>query len=150
MRRAFLLASIAAGAVALFTTVQVTAAARQDRRIESFKSKLSDLTFCRTGFEIASSRPHYMARFAKNPETKAELLQESDALEAKRGQMDQLISDHIKEADDLDLDTTELTLFIEMIQREAELKAVHVAGWVEKPEVFLDHITELSEPYLTE
>lgn len=148
MRRAYLLASIAAGAVALFTTVQVTAAVRQDRKIETFKHRLADLTFCRTGFEIASSRPHYMARFAKNPEVKAELIHESDVLEAKKDQMDQLISDHIKEGDDLDLDTTELTLFIEMIQREAEQKAVHVAGWVEKPEVFLDHITEVSDNYL--
>lgn len=148
MRRAFLLAGIAAGAVALFTTGQVVAANSRANQIQTFKTKLADLTFCRTGFEIMSSRPHFMAQFVRNPEAKADLLEYSDELNAKKDQLDVLIAQTIKEARDLPLDANERFALIEKTKWDAELDAVHTAGWVEEPVAFLDHITELSEPYL--
>lgn len=149
MRRAFLLAGIAAGAIALFTTGSMVAAnARSASRIETFKVKLADLTFARTGFEIMSSRPHYMARFVENAEAKADLLELSSEMNSRKEQLDVLIAETIKEARDLPLDTNERNALIEKTCWDAEVDAVHVAGWVEEPEVFLDHINEIAEPYL--
>lgn len=150
MRRAFLLAGIAAGAVALFTTVSVTAAYRQATQIESFKTKLADLTFCRTGYDIASSRPHYIARFTADPQEKSDLLELSEVLNSRKEQLDKLIADHLKEAKDLPLDAHERHTLVEQTKWEAELEAVHTAGWVEEPEAFLDHLLERCEPYITE
>lgn len=151
MRRAFLLAGIAAGAVALFTTGSLVAAnARSTNRIETFKTRLADLTFARTGFEIMSSRPHYMARFVENAAVKADLLEISDQMDAKKEQLDILIAETIKEARDLPLDSAERTALIEKTKWDAEVDAVHTAGWVEEPEAFLDHINELADPYLNE
>jgi hypothetical protein len=150
MRRAFLLAGIAAGAVALFTTVSVTVSARQASQIQTFKTKLADLTFCRTGYDIASSRPHYIARFTEDAQEKADLIELSDVLLERKEQLDQLISDHLKEAKDLPLDAYERSLLVEKTTWEAELDAVHTAGWVQEPEAFLDHLLERCEPYINE
>ena len=147
MRRAFLLAGIAAGAVALFTTGQVVASSQRSTKIETFKTRLADLTFCRTGFEIMSSRPHYMARFVDDAAAKAELLKFSDEMNSKKEQLDGLIADTIKEARDLPLDSEERNALIEKTRWDAELDAVHTTGWVEEPKSFLDHINERCEPY---
>ena len=148
MRRAFLFAGIAAGAVALFTTGSVVAASVRTSRIETFKNKLADLQFCRTGYEIASSRPHYIARFVGNAEAKADLLEFSDEMNTLKEQVDVLIAEHIRDAKDLHLDSEERNALIEKTKWDAELDAVHTAGWVEEPEVFLDHLNERCEQYL--
>lgn len=149
MRRAFLFAGIAAGAVALFTTgSMVVAAGSRQTRIETFKTRLADLTFARTGFEIMSSRPHYVARFVTNPEAKADLLEFSDEMNAKKDQLDVLIAETIKEAKDLPLDSEDRVALIEKTRWDAEVEAVQTAGWIEEPEDFLDHINELADPYL--
>lgn len=149
MRRSFLFASIAAGAIALFTTGSVVVATNRATKIETFKSKLADLTFCRTAFEIASSHPSYITRFIDDEKTKEELIEESDALDSKKAQIDILIIEHIEEARDLPLDESERVALIEKVTWDAELEAVQAAGWVEKPEAFLDHINEICEPYLS-
>ena len=149
MRRSFLLASIAAGAVALFTSVTVAVATSRAIKIESFKSKLADLAFCKTGYEIASSHPHYAARFA-DTKAKALLIEESDQLNAKKEQLEILIEEHIKEAEDLHLNEQERQTLIDSTTTDAEMDAVEAALELEEPETFLDYINELCEPYLTE
>lgn len=149
MRRSFLLASIAAGAVALFTSGTVAVATSRAIKIETFKTKLAELAFCKTGYEIASSHPHYAARFA-NAKAKSVLIKESDQLNAKKEQLELLIEEHIKEAEDLHLNEQERQTLIDSTTSDAEMDAVKVALELEEPATFLDHINELCEPYLTE
>lgn len=148
MRRAFLLVGIAASATALFTTVSYAT----DRRsktvaVREYKEKLADLTFCRTGYEIASSKTHFLAG-AEQGEYKEALLEMSDDMRIKQRELDRLISEHLAEAKDLPMEAEDRALMLEKVQWDAEVEAVQTAGWVEEPDDFLDHIEERCQPYL--
>jgi hypothetical protein len=150
MRRAILLAGITTGIAALFTTVSYAQTQRQKTvAVREFKAKLADLTFCRTGYEIAASRSHYIAGTAAGGYREA-FLEYSDELEAKRKELDSMIAEHLREAKDLPMDATDRTLMIEKVQWDAEVEAVQIAGWVEEPDEFLDHLEERCQPYITE
>jgi len=147
MRRALLFAGIAAGAVALFTTISYTHT--QQKRVDSviaFKTKLADLTFCRTGYDIASSLPHYKSRFAESFSERIDLLKQSDELAARKDHLDRLLTSHIAKAKDLPV--VDHIALVKEIQWQAELDAVKTAGWVEEPEDFLDHLETRCEQYI--
>jgi hypothetical protein len=146
MRRSYLIASLA-GAIALFTTGSLVVVSNRASKIESFKTKLSELTFCKTAYEIASSHPSYISRFVEDERTKEELLKESELLNSKKEKIDLLIDQHIKEAAELPLDDISVRTLIDKTTWDAELEAVQAAGWVEEHEAFLDQIDEICKPY---
>jgi len=147
MRRALLLAGIAAGAVALFTTVSYTYYQNQQTHsVVAFKTKLADLTYCRTGYDIASSMPHYQSRFAESSAEKIDLLKKSDELLARKDHLDRLLDQHIAKAKDLPV--FDPATLVKEVQWKAELAVVNTAGWVEEPKDFLDHLDLRCEPYI--
>lgn len=148
MRRAILLAGIATGFTALFTTVTYAHAQRQKTAVvREYKTKLADLAFCRTGYEIAASRSHYIAGTSAGGYREA-FLEYSDELDAKRKELDSMISDHLKEANELPLDAADRAMMLEKVQWDAEVEAVQIAGMVEEPDDFLDHLEERCSPYI--
>jgi len=146
MTRFYLLAGIAAAA--LFTSGSMVVSNNRSNKIDEFKSKLSDLAFCRTAFEIASSHPSYASRFVSTKEAKEKLIAESNTFDAKRLQIESLISEHLESANDLPLDPKKRLELIEKVIWDADLQAVQETGWVEEPEKFLDRIDEICQSYI--
>lgn len=138
MRRAILLAGIASGITALFTTVTFAHTQRQKTEaVREYKEKLADLAFCRIGYEIAASKRHYHGDY-----------QGYRKITSRLREINQLIDSHIKEAEDLPLDNVDTALMLEKVQWEAQVEAVHVADSIEEPAEFLDQIAERCEPYI--
>lgn len=146
MTRFYLWAGIAA--VALFTSGSMVVTNNRSNKIDEFKNKLSDLAFCRTAFEIASSHPSYASRFVTTKEARNQLITKSNTFDAKRLQIESLISEHLKSANDLSLDPKERLELIEEVIWDADLRAVQETGWVEEPEQFLDRIDEICQSYI--
>jgi len=133
MRRAFLLASIATGISALFTTVTYAHNARQRTvAVREYKEKLADLAFCKTGYEIAASQRHYHHDVVQfNEMTK------------KLKELAKLLDDHISQANNLPIEPSE----VEKVKWEAQVEVVHIAQETEEPE-FLDQLEERCQPYI--
>jgi hypothetical protein len=149
MRRSIIYAGIAAGVLTLFTTGSVVAAHQRASKIESFKTRLADLTFCKTAYEILASKPHYQARFARDPGVKNQLLRSSDLMNSKKEHLDLLISQTLDQAYKLPLDSSELASLVDEIVWDAESDAVKEAVMIEEPILFLDHVNDRCGQYIS-
>jgi hypothetical protein len=145
MRRSILLGGIAIGSLLLFTT---SALYVQGDKVENFKTKLADLTFCKTAFDIAQSRPHYLASQTTDPKQKQILIKLSDELFAKKAKIEKLLAAHMKKADKLPLDADDTMELVDSTVWQAELEAVQIAKAAEEPEDFLSHLSERCDPYV--
>ena len=148
MRRAFLFAGIAAGAVALFTSATFVPFPSKTSRINAHLEKVREVAFCQKGYEIASSFPSYESRQASSNYVKALLVQQADQLEAKSKHLDELLNTDLKqEAQELGLGSFEYETKLATIRLEAEREAVMAFQQTDDKHEIIGQLDELSKPF---
>lgn len=151
MRRAYLLAGIAAGAVIVFTTAASMAFVPMSKsaRLERHMDKVQDVAFCKVGYQVASSFPSYASRSAKTLEIKLALQSRSDELFEQHEHLGGLLRGAFKtEAVKLGMDEFSYENVLAKFEAKAEMDAVGALQSADTPGEFLDKLDEVCAPYI--
>jgi len=150
MRRAYLLAGIAAGAVLVFTTAATVASVPLNRasRLSRHMDKVQHVAYCRMGYEIASSFPSYASRTAISYAAKKTLLNRSDELFAQHEHLGELLRGTFKaEALKLGMDEFSYENVLAKFEAKAEVEAVVSFQSVNSTNEFIDKLDETCATY---
>ena len=153
MRRAYLLAGIAAGTIVLFTTAATVASASLSKpaRLERHMNKVQAIAYCQKGYEIASSFPSYASRTSSTEFEKQRLLNESMKLDARQGHLGDLLRGAFKvQAIKLGMDEFSYDNVLAKFEAKGEIQAVQAFQLVGEPTEFLDQLDSTCAPYVTQ
>lgn len=150
MRRAFLFAGIATGALLVFTTAATVASPMsRSAKLDRHMNKVHEVAFCRVGYEIASSFPSYASRNAVGVEAKRQLVSQSDKLNTQKEILGDLLQGAFKtEAMKLGMDEFSYENVLAKFEAKAEMEAVLSFQSVEEPNEFLNRLDEVCAPYI--
>jgi len=149
MRRAFLFAGIAAGALLVFTTAATVASPlSRNAKLARHMDKVQSVAYCRVGYEIASSFPSYASRHAVG-KAKRQLISQSDKLNDQKEVLGDLLRGAFKtEAINLGMDGQSYDDLLSKMEAKAEVDAVISFQSVEEPNEFLNKLDEVCAPYI--
>lgn len=149
MRRALLLAGIAAGAILLFTASSSAKNSASQAALSQHIAKVKDLAFCQKAYEIASSFPSYAAGKTVVISDRIRLLKRSDELQAKGEILSRRLEGDIKsQAVNLGMDQFTYDRLLADSRAKGELEAVLTFEQTDKPQEVISQLDVVCQQHL--